>query len=81
MDCHDPSGLAMTVTGYISLYPFTPAFYFSTKENLMLNRIKKNLIIAFAGVCLCLPAFAVDSTISYITINDMAYQDVEIVVT
>lgn len=47
----------------------------------MLNRIKKNLIIVFACVCLCLPAFAVDSTISYITINDMAYQDVEIVVT
>lgn len=47
----------------------------------MLNRIKKNLIIAFAGMCLCLPAFAVDSTISYVNINNMAYEDVEIVVT
>lgn len=28
-----------------------------------------------------MPAFAVDSTISYISINDMAYQDVEIVLT
>lgn len=30
---------------------------------------------------LCLPAVADDSTISYITINNMAYEDVEIVVT
>ena len=28
-----------------------------------------------------MPAFAVDSTISYISINNMAYQDVEIVLT
>lgn len=33
------------------------------------------------GLLLALPAFALDSTISYITINGMAYQDVEIVLT
>ena len=47
----------------------------------MLNRAKKNLIIAITGLLLALPAFALDSTISYITINGMAYQDVEIVIT
>lgn len=47
----------------------------------MLNRAKKNLIIAMTGLLLALPAFALDSTISYITINGMAYQDVEIVLT
>ena len=47
----------------------------------MLDRIKKNLIIVAIGLALTMPAFAVDSTISYISINDMAYQDVEIVLT
>ena len=49
----------------------------------MLNRIKKNLIIsAMAGtMCLALPCFALDSTISYVNINNLAYQDVEIVIT
>lgn len=47
----------------------------------MLNRAKKNLIITMTGLLLALPAFALDSTISYITINGMAYQDVEIVLT
>ena len=47
----------------------------------MLDRIKKNLIIVTIGLALTMPAFAVDSTISYISINDMAYQDVEIVLT
>ena len=49
----------------------------------MLNRIKKNLITAvLAGtMCLTLPAFALDSTVSYVNINDRAYQDVEIVIT
>lgn len=47
----------------------------------MLNRVKKNLIIAaMAGtMCLTLPTFAIDSTISYVDINNLAYQDVEIV--
>ncbi|MBD9222901.1 hypothetical protein EGQ24_03240, partial [bacterium] len=47
----------------------------------MLDRIKKNLIISAIGLALTMPAFAVDSTISYISINNMAYQDVEIVLT
>ena len=47
----------------------------------MLDRIKKNLIISAIGLALTMPAFAVDSTITYISINDMAYQDVEIVLT
>jgi hypothetical protein len=47
----------------------------------MLNRVKKNLIIALLATSLTLPVFAVDSTISYISINDKAYQDLEIVVT
>lgn len=47
----------------------------------MLNRVKKNLIIAFTGLLLALPAFALDSTISYVNINDRAYQDIEIVIT
>ncbi len=48
----------------------------------MLNRVRKNLIIAvLAGtMCLALPCFAEDSTISYITINDKIYEDVEIMV-
>ena len=47
----------------------------------MLNRLRYNLIVALTGLCLSLPVFAVDSTISYVTINNMAYQDVEIVIT
>ncbi len=49
----------------------------------MLNRVKKNLIIlAMTGtLCLALPSFAYDSTISYVNINDLAFQDVEIVIT
>ena len=49
----------------------------------MLNRVKKNLIIlAAAGtMCLALPCFAYDSTISYVNINDTAYRDVELVIT
>ena len=49
----------------------------------MLNRVKKNLITAvIAGtMCLALPCFGLDSTVSYVNINDMAYQDVEIVIT
>ncbi len=47
----------------------------------MLNRVKKNLIAAAitGTLCLGLPSFALDSTISYININNLAYQDVEIV--
>ena len=49
----------------------------------MLNRAKKNLIIAaLAGtLCLALPCFAYDSTISFVNINNLAYYDVEIVIT
>ena len=47
----------------------------------MLNRIKKNLILAFAGMLLALPVFALDSTVSYSNVNDRAYQDVEIAIT
>ena len=47
----------------------------------MLNRVRKNLIVIALGLCLTLPTLAVDSTISYITINNLAYQDVEIVIT
>ena len=47
----------------------------------MLNRIKKSLIIAFTGMLCALPVFAVDSTVSYININNKAYQDVEIAIT
>lgn len=32
-------------------------------------------------MCLTLPSFALDSTVSYVNINDRAYQDVEIVIT
>ena len=48
----------------------------------MLNRAKKILISSvIAGtLCLALPSFALDSTISYININDLAYQDIEIVI-
>ena len=49
----------------------------------MLNRVKKNLITAMlAGtMCLALPCFALDSTVSFIDINNRAYKDVEIVIT
>lgn len=48
----------------------------------MLNRIKYNLITLITGMCLLgLPVLADESTVSYITINNMAYEDVEIVVT
>ena len=49
----------------------------------MLNRVKKNLIImAITGtLCLALPCFAYDSTISFVNINNRAYYDVEIVIT
>lgn len=49
----------------------------------MLNRIKKNLITAvLAGtMCLTLPVFSMDSTISYVNINNLAYKDVEIILT
>lgn len=47
----------------------------------MLNRIKKNLILAFAGMLCALPVFALDSTVSYINVNNRAYQDVEIAIT
>lgn len=47
----------------------------------MLNRIKKNLILAFAGMLLALPVFALDSTVSYINVHNRAYQDVEIAIT
>ena len=47
----------------------------------MLNRLKYSLIVAMTGLCLGLPVFAVDSTISYVTINNRAYRDVEIVIT
>lgn len=47
----------------------------------MLNRIKNILIAITAGICISMPAFALDSTVSYININDRAYYDVEIVIT
>jgi len=48
----------------------------------MLNRIKKNLILAIVSACLLQPAFAGnDSTISYVSINDKVYQDVELMIT
>ncbi len=52
------------------------------REKEMLNRVKKNLITAaIAGtMCLTLPCFAYDSTISYVNINNLAYQDVEIII-
>ncbi|MBR1373338.1 hypothetical protein IJ750_05805 [bacterium] len=48
----------------------------------MLSRIKKRIILAaMAGtMCLTSVAFAEDSTISYITINDKVYEDVEIMI-
>jgi len=53
------------------------------REIYMLNRIKKSLIYAvLAGtLCLSIPAYAYDSTISFVNINNLAYYDVEIVVT
>ena len=47
----------------------------------MLNRAKKNLIALLVCASMTLPVFALDSTISYVNINNLAYQDVEIVVT
>ncbi len=46
----------------------------------MLNRVKYILIAVFTGMCLCQPSYAYDSTISYITINDKIYEDVEIMI-
>ena len=47
----------------------------------MLNRIKYILIAAIIGASLIKPALAAyDSTISYISINDKVYEDVEIMV-
>ena len=47
----------------------------------MLNRIKYLLIAAMVSACLVQPALAAnDSTISYISINDKAYQDIELMV-
>ncbi len=47
----------------------------------MLNRIKYILIAAIIGASLIKPVLAAnDSTISYVTINDRVYQDVELVV-
>lgn len=38
-------------------------------------------MMAITGtMCLALPSFAIDSTISYVNINDLAYQDIEIVI-
>ena len=37
--------------------------------------------MAGAFMCAALPCFAIDSTLSYVNINDLAYQDVEIVIT
>ena len=47
----------------------------------MLNRAKKNLIALLVCASLTLPAFAFDSTISYVNINNRAFYDVEIVLT
>ena len=46
----------------------------------MLNRIKYILIAALVGMCLCHPSYANDSTITYITVNDKFYEDVEIMI-
>ena len=47
----------------------------------MLNRIKYILIAAIIGASLLKPAFAAnDSTISYVSINDQVYEDVELMV-
>ena len=46
----------------------------------MLNRIKYILIAVLTGMCLCQPSFANDSTITYITVNDKFYEDVEIMI-
>ena len=48
----------------------------------MLNRIKYILIAAIISASLIKPALAaIDSTISYVSINDKVYEDVELVVT
>lgn len=48
----------------------------------MLNRIKKSLLTTILlGIITCSAAFAHESTISYITINNRVYQDVELLVT
>ena len=47
----------------------------------MLNRIKYNLIVALISASLLQPALAAnDSTISYVSINDKIYEDIELVV-
>lgn len=48
----------------------------------MLDRIRKSLIFAAITGMICLqsPSFAIDSTISYININNTAYPDIEIVI-
>ncbi len=49
----------------------------------MLNRIKKNLITTLIACTLCVcqcSCFALDSTVSFVSINDRAYRDVEIVI-
>ena len=47
----------------------------------MLNRIKYNLIVAMISASLLQPALAAnDSTISYVSINDKVYEDVELMV-
>lgn len=51
------------------------------QKRLMLNRIKYILIAAIISASLIQPAPAAnDSTISYISINDKAYQDVELMI-
>ncbi len=47
-----------------------------------LNRVRKNLIILMLIACLAKPALAAnDSTISYVSINDKVYYDVELMIT
>ena len=47
----------------------------------MLNRIKYILIAAIMSACLIKPALAAyDSTISYVSVNDKVYEDVELMV-
>ena len=48
----------------------------------MLNRIRYILIALLLSACLAKPALAVnDSTISYVSINDKVYEDVELMIT
>ena len=47
-----------------------------------LNRVRKNLIILMLIACLAKPALAAnDSTISYVSINDKVYYDIELMIT